>query len=226
VLFRSFMRMHVVWPDDPDIGYLGIYVLLNMHHRFVCVDEGLSPLQTQLNSRILLQAAMFARHMVEKDKNKENRSFALFAARLHLNLGLGTIAFRLYRHAKCKEMLLDTLSPIILSRISQTHPFGMKGHGGFSADEELANVLGTIERMERKTDSYLLTDIPTFLWDQATDAMELKFTLNSSATKHLCGLERRRIARLKGESTESLLKLNIKSTYRFNPDPAQWDDAV
>jgi hypothetical protein len=163
-----------------------------------------------MNSRVLLQATMLARHLVEKDKDKQQRTFALLAARLHLNLGLGTVAFRLYRHTKCKEMLLDTLSPYVLSRISQTHPFDSKGYGGFSADDELAKVIGTIERMERKTDDYLFTDLPSFLWDQATDTLELKRKLNFSLTKHVCVAERRRIARFKGESVEALPTLKYK----------------
>lgn len=196
--------------QNPELGSVAIYTLLNIHHRLVCTDDIRTSIVTKLNCRVLLQATMLARHLVEKDKEKQNRTFALLAARLHLNIGLGTIAFRLFRHTKCKEMLVDTFSPYMLARISQTHPFDVKGYGGFSADEELEKVVGTIERMERKTNDYLYTDTPSFLWDQATDTLGLKRKLKSSLTKHMCVFERRRIARLRGESVETLPKLKAK----------------
>jgi hypothetical protein len=212
-ILKMAVKMSLLWEKDSDSGCLVVYMLLRLHYERVCGCDHLNPLETELNSRLLLQATMFARHLVEMDKDKENRTFALLAARLHLNLGLGTIAFRLYRHTKCKEMLLDTLSPYMLSRISQTHPFEVKGYGGFSADKELVRVIETIETMEKKTDSYLFTDLPSFLWDQVTDTLELKRKLNGSLTKHLCVAERRRIARLKGESIDNLPVLNIKGEY-------------
>lgn len=207
---KTAARTSYLFPDDPELGCLVIYMLLNLHHSMVQQYEGRSPLERRANSRLLLQATMFARHLIDKDKDKENRTLSLLAARLHLNLGLGTIAFRLYSNTKCKEMLLDTLSPYMLSRISQTHPFEVKGRGGFSADEELERTIGTIERMERKTESFLATDVSSFKWDQATDTIGLKRKLASSLTKHLCVVERRRIARLKGEPVDGLPNLDFK----------------
>ncbi|KAH7401816.1 tRNA synthetases class I (M)-domain-containing protein [Phaeosphaeria sp. MPI-PUGE-AT-0046c] len=215
-MFHFALQALIIAPDNADLGAIVVYTLLNIHHRMICTDDLRNPIVTKVNCRVLLQATMLARHLVEKDKDKQNRTFALLAARLHLNLGLGTVAFRLFRHTKCKEMLVDTLSPYMLSRISQTHPFDVKGYGGFSADDELAKVVGTIERMERKTNDYLFTDTSSFLWDQATDTRELKRKLRSSLTKHLSVFERRRIARLRGESVESLPKLKAKEFYQVS----------
>ncbi|KAH7391804.1 N-acetyltransferase B complex non catalytic subunit-domain-containing protein [Pyrenochaeta sp. MPI-SDFR-AT-0127] len=201
----------ITCPKRPDSGILAVYALLHLHHQVICQEDGKVPFEVTPNSRILLQATMLARHLVALDKEKDNRTLCLLAARLHLNLGLGKCAFRLYNHAKCKEMLLDTLSPYILSRISMTHPFDVKGYQGFSADEELERVIGTIERMERKTDSFLFVDMSSFVWDQASDALKLKRKLKSSLTKHMCVTERRRIARLKGDSTENLPRLEFKT---------------
>lgn len=202
-----------VFPDSPDAGFLAVYALLNLHHKIVRHQEGKVGFEMTTNARVLLQATMLARHMVARDKNKQNRALALLATRLHLNMGLGKCAFQLYSHTKCKEMLLDTLSPYVLSRISMAHPFDVGGYQGFSADYELAKVIGTIERMEQKTDSYLFTDLQSFVWDQAVDALDLKRKLNSSLTKHICITERRRIARLIGESTDDLPSLNFKGEY-------------
>jgi hypothetical protein len=154
---------------------------------------------------------MLARHCVEQDEEKQNRPFALFAARLHLNLGLGTVAFRLYSHGNCKEMLVDTLSPYMLARISQTHPFDNPSYKGFSADKELTRTISTIERMESKTNSFLGTDVTTFHWDTAGQIMSLRNQLKSSLTKHICFLERMRIARLKGEPTDRIPRLDWSS---------------
>jgi hypothetical protein len=214
-LFRGSVKALEKWPKNPEAVWTPIYTLLHYHNRWVCHEKGQSPLGTTTNSRILLQATMLARHIAEKDKDKENRKFFLLAARLHLNLGLGTVAFRLYTHVKCKEMLLDTLSPYMLSRISYTHPFDVTGRGGFSASRELDNVISTIEKMERRTDGLVFTDVPSFLWDQAADTLELKRKLRSSWTKHLCATERRQISRLKGEPCFDLPKLDFKSKYYF-----------
>ncbi|KAH7077321.1 N-acetyltransferase B complex non catalytic subunit-domain-containing protein [Paraphoma chrysanthemicola] len=206
-LFRDSVKLSWVWPDCSDLGFLTVYALTQLHDRFFCTNGSGDSLDSTESSRLLLQAAMYVRHLVEKDKDKQNRTLWLLAARLHLNLGLGSIAFRLYTHTKCKEMLLDTLSPIMLSRISQTHPFDVKSYGGFSADEELARSISNLERMEIKTNGHLLTDIPSFAWDQAIDTLSLKRKLNGSLTKYICIAERRRIARLRGDSVENLLKL-------------------
>ena len=205
------IKFCIISPKVPDGGFLAIYALLRLHHLIICEEDQMVPFEVTANSRILLQATMLARHLVACDTSKEKRVLSLLAARLHLNLGLGKCAFQLYSHTRCKEMLYDTLSPYILSRISLTHPFDIKGHQAFSADEELAKVVSTIERMERKTDSYIYVDMPSFLWDQASDALDFKRKLNSSLTKHICVTERRRIARLKGESTEGLPRLDYKS---------------
>lgn len=203
-MVSKLTHFYDICPTSPDAGFLAIYTLLRLHHQIICKEEGRIPFAITPNSRVLLQATMLARHLVAQDKDKQNKTMSLLAARLHLNLGLGKCAFQLYSHAKPKEMLVDTLSPYMLSQISLTHPFDVKGYQGFSADEELARASSTIERMEKKTDSYLYTNMQSFIWDQAIDTLELKRKLRLSLTKQLCNSERRRIARLKGESTEHL----------------------
>jgi N-terminal acetyltransferase B complex non-catalytic subunit len=203
------------FPDNSAEGSVAVYSLLNLHHRFICQDEPRNPFGITINSRVLLQATMLARHLVECDKEKQNRALALLAARLHLNLGLGKCAFRLYSHAKCKEMLVDTLAPYVLSRISLTHPFEVKGYQGFSADEELAKAIVTMDRMEKKMENIVYSDMDSFPWDQAENLLDTKRKLNSSLTKHLCVTERRRMARLKGQTIDHLQVLDFKSKRHF-----------
>lgn len=217
-LFGNALRLYELWPENPEVGYLAVYCLHVLHHRIVEPNVLLQPENsTRLeafrvyNTRILLQATMLARHLVQCDADKSDRTGSFLAARLHLNLGLGKSAFQLYSHTKLKEMLLDTLSPYIFSRISLTHPFDIKGYKGFSADAELSRVVSTIENMETKLDNLVFTNIPSFAWDQAIDMMCLQQKLKSSYTKHLCITERRRMARLKAESTEKVPYLEYKS---------------
>ena len=199
-------------PKSPE-GIIGIYILLRIHHNAMRNEETVHPFETTPNSRVLLQAAMLARHLVACDKEKQDRPLALLAARLHLNLGLGKCAFQLYSHTKCKEMLVHTLSPYVLSRISLTHPFGAKGYQGFSAEEELGKAVGTMERMERKIDDTIYADLQSLPWDQAMELLAMKRKFKSSLTKHICNIERRRISRLKSEPIDNLPVIDPNSKY-------------
>jgi N-terminal acetyltransferase B complex non-catalytic subunit len=190
-------------PKSPE-GFIAIFILLRIHRDAINSAEPSHPFGTTPNSRVLLQAAMLSRHLVASDKEKQDRPLALLAARLHLNLGLGKCAFQLYSHTKCKEMLVHTLSPYVLSRISLTHPYGARGYQGFSAEEELGKAIGTMERMERKIEETVCTDLQSLPWDQAMDLLAMKRKFKSSLTKHICNIERRRIARLKGEPIDNL----------------------
>lgn len=192
---------------------MAIYTLLRLHHGAMRNDESVHPFGNTPNSRLLLQATMLARHLVACDKDKQDRPRALLAARLHLNLGLGKSAFQMYSYTKCKEMLVHTLSPYVLSRISLTHPFGAQGYRGFSAEEELGKAIGTMERMESKTEETIYPDLSALPWDQAIGLLSLRQKLKSSLTKHICNVERRRIARLKGEPVDQLPTLDRQSKH-------------
>jgi N-terminal acetyltransferase B complex non-catalytic subunit len=189
-------------------GVIGIYTLLRMHEEVMCSAEETAP-----NSRFLLQATMLARHLIACDKEKQDRPLALLAARLHLNLGLGQSAFKLYGHVKVKEMLVHTLSPYVLSRISVTHPFDVKGYGGFSAEGELEKALTSMERMDRKIEENLYSDMQSFPWDQAVDLLQNKRNFRLGLTNYICITERRRIARLKGDQIDHVPFLDYKSKY-------------
>lgn len=202
-LIERASKISQMLPADPDPIMLMAYCLTKLHHLKAEADHP--------NSRILLQATMLVRAAVERDTEKENRQLALLAARLHLNLGLGRIAFQLWKHVKVKEMLVDTLSPYLLSRIAETHPFDVKHHQGFSADKELKHVIDTIGRMSRVQEGLIFRDIKRFHWDSAMDLISMNEKLTSSLTRHASILERRRIARLKGEPAGDLPDVNYKS---------------
>ncbi|KAH9878562.1 hypothetical protein IAQ61_001834 [Plenodomus lingam] len=207
-LAAKAIRFCASCPETTEAAFVAIYTLLHLHNEISDSEKHGPTYEVAPSTRILLQAAMLARHLGVRDGKRENRTLSLLAARLHLNLGLGRSAFRLYRLSKLKEMLLDTLSLYVLARISMTHPFDITGYQGFSAEEELENVVDAIDRMERKTDTFLYKDLPSFIHDQFSDTLLLKRRLKSSLTRQLCNTERRRIARLKGKSTEHIPRLN------------------
>jgi N-terminal acetyltransferase B complex non-catalytic subunit len=159
-----------------------------------------------------LQVAMLLRHLLNDETLRNVRQLALMSTRAHLNLGLGTIAFQHYGYAKIKEMLNDTASWVLLSRISQAHPFDVKGPRGFSADHELLKVINSIDKIEDRTGDLLYKNLQDFGFDTALDLLDLKRKARSSLTKHACMIERRRIARLRGDTFDRLLDPNLKGT--------------
>lgn len=195
-----------------EAGTLAIMGLLDLHNRVVDETSAAEdPLKfEQGNARILLQAAILARRLSAGDAEEHNRPLRLLAARIHLILGLPTIAFEQYRKARVKEMLQDTISYVFLSRISQIHPFDATGFNSFSPDAELSTVINAIQRMEARTDDFLYQDMQNFLYDQAFDLVEFKWRLKGSLTKHLCLIERRRVARLNGVQVDYTFDLNLK----------------
>ncbi|KAF2441371.1 hypothetical protein P171DRAFT_488923 [Karstenula rhodostoma CBS 690.94] len=170
----------------------------------------------------LYQAAVLTRHSLSLDRQQYGRDLALLSTRLHLRLGLGTVAFEHYSRVRVKEMLHDNVAWIPLSRISQSHPFGASGPRGFSADNELEKVISTLSRMENKIDDLLYADLQYFVYDKAFDLLELKRKLRTSLTKHFCIIERRRIARLAGAPVDTTLDLPLRNDEDIS-DNCHWD---
>lgn len=181
---------------------------------FLLAVEGLVSLfEATSLPQYLFQAAVLTSHAISLDKQNQGRGLALLSTRLHLRLGLGTIAFEHYGRVQVKEMLHDNVAWIPLSRISQSHPFGASGPRAFSAEHELEKVVSTLSRMESKIDDLLYADLPHFMYDKAFDLLELKRKLQTSLTKHFCNIERRRIARLGGTTVDMTLDLPLRGKY-------------
>lgn len=189
-----------------DIACIAVLSLLRLHW---------ANLEDRFSNPPLLQAAMLLRHILGSENGRNFRQLALISTRVHLLLGLGTIAFEHYGYAKIKEMLHDTCSWILLSRISQTHPFDVKGPRGFSADGELAQVIASIQKMGARAEDFLFKDLQNFGFDSAFDLLELRKKAKYSIAKYACSVERRRIARLKGDPVDSQLFMNLNGTSRI-----------
>ncbi|KAF3034462.1 hypothetical protein E8E11_003903 [Didymella keratinophila] len=208
-LVERASKISQILPKDQDATMLIAYCLTKLH--VLTAESGDASGQ---NSRLLLQAAMLTRTAVERDTEKHNRPLALLATRLHLNLGLGTVAFQVWKTVKpsIKEMLVDTLSPYLLSRIALTQPFDVKHHQGFSANNELKHVVDTVERMSKVQEGLIFRDIKRFHWDSAMDLISMNQKLTTSLTGHTSVLERRRISRLKGEPAGDLPDVSYRNT--------------
>ncbi|KAF3038778.1 methionyl-tRNA synthetase [Didymella heteroderae] len=208
-LVERTSKISQMLPKDQDATMLIAYCLTKLQH----LDAESAHASSQ-NSRLLLQAAMLTRAAVERDTEKHNRPLALLATRLHLNLGLGTVAFQVWKTVKpsIKEMLVDTLSPYLLSRIALTQPFDVKHHQGFSANNELKHVVDTVDRMSKVQEGLIFRDIKRFHWDSAMELICMNEKLTTSLTRHTSILERRRIARLKGEPAGDLPNVSYRST--------------
>lgn len=165
-----------------------------------------------LEDRVFLwQGAFLARHLSAGENGRQNRDLVLKSIGLQLDLSLTSIAFQQYQHVKVKEMLHDTLSYTLLTRISLLHPFDSTSPKKVYPDDELARVIGAIEKMEAKTGELLYKDMQKFEYDQASSLLDFKQQLRSSFTKHICTVERRRIARFKNESVDESLDLDLNS---------------
>ncbi|KAF2474751.1 uncharacterized protein BDR25DRAFT_111755 [Lindgomyces ingoldianus] len=203
--------------EDPSFrfrpGWLAIMAMLKLQELYNAYPEfrrEKGPL-SEKGDRVqaLVQAGFLALHMTADEAGKQDRGLILLSTRLHTVLGLGTIAFDQYRHAQIKEILNDTLSYFLLSRISQSHPFDSVGETPAYPDAELAKVISTIQRMENRVGDFIYSDLENFQYDQTFELLQFKQKLRSSVTKHLCLIERRRIARLKGEIVDSSLDFDL-----------------
>lgn len=188
--------------DVASLAIFGLRVLAKIAHNPEIRDDAYCSVN---NNRLELQAVFLARHFTSGQVANQERPLLLQSIGLYIQLGLASIAFEHYPHVRVKEMLNDTVSHILLTRISQIHPFDMPGKGAIHPDQELATVIRTIEKMESRVDDFLFSDMREFKYDQAFELLDLKRRLNSSLTKHLCVVERRRIARLKGETVDDSL---------------------
>ena len=155
----------------------------------------------QPNQRFLLQAASLLKSLTSGDRGNQNRPIVLLSIRLHILLGLGSIALAQYSQVKTKEILHETISHLLLSRISVTHPFDSKTLSSSRAvqpDTELDLAIRAFGRTIDKLNDFLGHDFEMFHYDQASEICDLKNHLTFSLVKHMWVLERRRIARLKG----------------------------
>ncbi|OCL12708.1 hypothetical protein AOQ84DRAFT_385922 [Glonium stellatum] len=177
-----------------DTGVLAVMGLVKLH--YVDIQTSKRPSQ-----RFLLQAASLLRSLTSGDKGNQNRPIVLLSIRLHTLLGLGSVALAQYSQVRTKEILHETISHLLLTRISVTHPFDSKPPSSprtIQPDSELDLAIRAFSRTIDKLNDFLGHDFEMFHYDQTSEICDLKNRLTFSLVKHIWILERRRIARLKG----------------------------
>lgn len=196
--------------NDDDIyfraGYLALYYLSNRTRELT--TSGRSDLN---DTRRAYQAELLSQHLQCGRNWKDERVLVLYTVHLNTLLCLSSIAFQQYPIAKVKEMLNETVSQYLLNDISKIHPFDTTGFEKFSPDQELAAVVGKLDKMKRVIDGMLHSDIQDFKYGQALDLLKLRRRFASSLTKHLSMIDRRRIARLKGGVVDESFDLPLDS---------------
>jgi N-terminal acetyltransferase B complex non-catalytic subunit len=200
-----------------EAGFLVIHSLASHANRELHETTTRVPFgRTAEQSRLEYQAAVLCQRLKDAKDGKGQRRLVLYSTRLHMLLGFATLGFELYRHARIKEMLTDTLSHHLLTRISHIHPFETKSIPTIDPNEELIGVIGKNEKMEVSMDGFLVPqNVKDYPYDSVVDMLGVKQALRSSLTKHLCIVERRRIARLKGEQIPEVLEQDLRSKWPY-----------
>jgi N-terminal acetyltransferase B complex non-catalytic subunit len=197
-----------------EAGFLAIHALVS------CTDKVMnnSPIEHALGgdveqSRMEYQAAFLAQYLTAGTEGKDKRQLILYAARLHNLLGLATISLQLYTEAKIKEMFNATLSHFLYTRISQIHPFDTtSGRNAIYPENDLNETIDKIQRLGIKmSDSILHSLDKQETYASVAGMLTAKRRVRSSLATHLLFVERRRIARLKGETVNESMEPSYES---------------
>jgi len=175
--------------------------LLKLHDEAV---KGSSDQHELSQQRELIQAACLLDFLL--DKSPENRPAMLLSVRISLQLGLGSAAITQYQDLRIREILNETLSHTLFTRISTIHPYtattrqktklGQDRRDPYLAlKAELKARASSIARIRR----FAGEDLSIMAYDQVFEFRKLKGDLERSLVRQMWILERRRIARLRAQ---------------------------
>jgi N-terminal acetyltransferase B complex non-catalytic subunit len=146
----------------------------------------------------LIQALCVLRRGREKSPN--DYRLALLSVRLAQSMGLTSIALRELNDLKLKEVQLDSLGHLVLTRIATLHPFRAADKVGRSMNDQNADPLA---RMRRALDWYphALNQVTDFLsgdleFDKLPEFAEFRDKIDTSFTRTLLQIESRRVSRM------------------------------
>ncbi|TKA64720.1 hypothetical protein B0A49_07987 [Cryomyces minteri] len=174
---------------------LAVMGLAKLHHFRADEQDG--------SNKYLLQAAYLLEHLLERAEHSYQAKLIL--VHIYLSLGLGSLAMRWYHRLGLKEIQHDTLSHVLYTRISSSHPFPVsRVDRSYLGDDETDPYVGMGKalRFHDGSSMKIVTIQSQVLennnYDQLYELRDLKVALEHSFTKRLMGEERRRIARLRG----------------------------
>lgn len=152
----------------------------------------------------LLQAACLLEHGINKLKPRHQAAAMLVY--LETELGFHSLAAQHYDSLSVKEIQQDTVSHMLLTRISLHHPHAFPRQGG--ADLDPSKITNKALKMYEATTEKLGTAQQSLLRNGQADLFfeiqALRHSLDRSFTRRMLILEGRRIARLTDQPTAPL----------------------
>lgn len=179
-------------------------------HGLILLHKAQPVAQTQA---YVLQAAALLR-WIEKDMDQseyQDRVLLLLSIRLHMYLGISSIAVSIYPKTRIKEVLNDTLSHHLYSRISTQRIHQAKTVQASNIPRMLGDpknalemTLGTYNTTLNKVDLYKGKKNEFIQYDQLIEIYDLGRDLKNSVVRRMAMVDSRRICRLRAEQSQRL----------------------
>ncbi|KAL1383054.1 N-acetyltransferase B complex non catalytic subunit-domain-containing protein [Phyllosticta capitalensis] len=133
----------------------------------------------------------------------DSRKAQLFHARLLSYVGNMRESMSAWEGLKVKEILMETLAHLMLTRISIIHPFHYRSKAGTGSwvdpKVSLDKALQTSQKILNTLQAFIGADMDTLQYDRLLEIAELKKVLTKSLNNKIWVIERRRIERLRSE---------------------------
>lgn len=140
--------------------------------------------------------------------SSDSRKAGLLQARLVAFLGDFNEAMEAWAGLKIKEILMETLSHHMFTRIAITHPFYYRAKHNSRANQDpltqVDRVLQTADKILNTVQAFLGAEIDALQYDRLLEIQDLKKNLSKSLSRKISVIERRRILRIRGEAVDEL----------------------
>jgi N-terminal acetyltransferase B complex non-catalytic subunit len=144
----------------------------------------------------LLNAAYLTETLLKQDENIHEARMVLVY--LYMNLGLGSLALRMFESLKVKEIQHDTVGHALFTGLSLVHPLGTGPTKKDMIDpvQKATRAVGVYTRHEEKLAENQASVLAHGQTGMIFDLQELQNSLRSSVTRRIIHLEQRRLDRL------------------------------
>ena len=168
------------------------------------------------------------------NKSKHNYDILLILVRIYMHLGAGSLAIARYSQLSIKNIQHLTISWLLFTRLSTTHPYpvkfpGLDGHK-VTVDplEETKDILNWYQRAYQLNRQSMESFCANNQWMMELDALEAKSALQDSFSRLLLLVESSRMRRLrypKDETGEkSFQTIRLSQTIKDTRDSAAFPD--
>ncbi|EKG14939.1 Tetratricopeptide-like helical [Macrophomina phaseolina MS6] len=155
----------------------------------------------------LIQAEIIMKELLEHAT--DSRKAGLLQARLVDFLGNFSEAMEVWSGLRIKEILMETLSHHMLTRISISNPLyyrspQQKGRPNMDPLTLLDRHLQTTDKILHIVQAFLGAEIDALQYDRLLEIQELKRSLSKSLSRKILAIERRRVLRIRGEVVDEM----------------------